>query len=323
MANFKKVLLFAVILVVIASQTVFAQGSKEADFPNKPLTVIVPTGAGGGSDTVARKSAALVEKIIGQPINVVNVVGGGGVTGWEQVKRSAPDGYTLMLAFGELNTTPHQMKLNISYSDFQPLICLNKSPSVLTVRSDSGWNTLDDFIAYAKANPGRIRIGTAGSTTVWALGAAAIEDVMGVKFTMAPLSTSAETQAALLGGHVEAVTLSDGEVAQYVNNGDFRILAVLDSQRVESFPDVPTFKELGHDGVESFTWRGIALPKGTPKAIVDKLYEAYAEAASSQEFKDFMQQMAYPMLVLDPQEFEIALGEWDEHFKNLIELMGI
>ena len=313
----------AIAILLLVTATLFANGSSEDDFPNRPLTLIVPTGAGGGSDTVARKAAAMAESILGQPINVVNVVGGGGIVGWEQVKESEPDGYTLMLSFGELNTTPHQMETNIKYSDFQPLICLNKSPSVLTVRSDSGWNTLEDFLEYAKAHPGQVRVGTGGTSTVWALGVTAIEMACGVDLAIAPLSTSAESQAALLGGHIEALTFSDGEVAQYVKSGEFRILAVLDSERLQSFPDVPTFKELGYDGVESFTWRGISLPKGTPEPIVDKLYTAFKEVADSDEFKQFMSDMAFPLYVLDPAEFETTLAEWDDHFKALIEQMGV
>ncbi len=315
--------LCVLVILMVTMVALFAGGGKENAFPNKPITVIVPTGAGGGSDTVARKSAALAEPILGQPINVVNVVGGGGVVGWEQVKKAKPDGYTIMLAFGELNTTPHQMNLSISYKDFQPLICLNKSASVLTVRTDSGWNTLEDFLKYAKANPGKIRVGTGGTSSVWALGVTAIEQACGVDLTIAPLSTSAESQAALLGGHIEALTFSDGEVAQYVRNGDFKILAVLDSERLESFPDVPTFAELGYKGVESFTWRGLALPKDTPQDVVDTLYAAFSKVANSEEFTKFMKDMAFPKYILGPKEFNDKLAEWDQHFSGLIKAMGI
>ena len=172
----RRIVSILIVVAMLCSVMVLGGWSKaEKPFPNKPITLIVPTGAGGGSDTVARKIAALAEPKLGQPINVVNVVGGGGVVGWEQVKASDPDGYTIMLAFGELNTNPHMQDISITYEDFQPLILLNKSPSVLTVRTDSGWNSIEDFIAYAKDHPGEVRVGTAGAATVWAIGAGAIE----------------------------------------------------------------------------------------------------------------------------------------------------
>ncbi len=315
--------IFSIALVLAMAVSMLAGCSGADKFPSKPINLIVPTGAGGGSDTVARKIAAMAEKKLGQPINVTNVVGGGGVVGWEQVKAAPADGYTIMLSFGELNTIPHMTKdVTIKYNDFQPLILLNKSPSVLTVRTDSPWYTIEDFIAYAKEHPGEIRVGNAGATTVWYLGAACIEKGCGVKLTHVAAQTNAESQAALLGGHIEALTISDGEVTQYVENGDFRIIGVLDDRRLESYPDVPTFEEAGYPGVQSFTWRGLSLPKGCPDEVVQTLYQVFDECASDPEFIGYMDEMNYPMLVLGPDEFQKAIDEWDVHFAKLIETVG-
>jgi tripartite-type tricarboxylate transporter receptor subunit TctC len=314
--------LFLVGLAVVLFSALCIGCAKKAKFPSRPLTLIVPTGAGGGSDTVGRKIASLVEKKIGQPINVNNVVGGGGVVGWERVKASPKDGYILMLSFGELNTIPHATDVTVRYDDFQPLILLNKSPSVLTVRSDSPWHTIEEFLADAKKEPGKIRIGTAGPTSVWSLGASAIEKECGVQFTLVPAETNAVSQSALLGGHIEALTVSDGEVTQYVRAGEMRIIGVLDDRRLDSYPNVPTFAESGYPGVASFTWRGISLPKGCPQEVIDYLYPIFKECAESQEFKEFMTTMNYPMLVLGPDEFQKAIDEWDVHFKNLLVALG-
>lgn len=320
----RRIVSILIVVAMLCSVMVLGGWSKaEKPFPNKPITLIVPTGAGGGSDTVARKIAALAEPKLGQPINVVNVVGGGGVVGWEQVKASDPDGYTIMLAFGELNTNPHMQDISITYEDFQPLILLNKSPSVLTVRTDSGWNSIEDFIAYAKDHPGEVRVGTAGAATVWAIGAGAIEKGCDVDLTLVSAETSAESQAALLGGHIEALTISDGEVSQYVKSGEFQIIGVLDDRRLEGFPDVPTFAEAGYEDVTSFTWRGLSLPQGVPEDVVNKLYEVFAECAASDEFKTFMTEMNYPMLVLDPAEFGTSLAEWDVYFEGMINELGM
>jgi len=287
-------------------------------FPEKSIQIVVPFFPGGGTDHVARALAEVAKDYFGQPIVVVNKVGGSGSLGLTEGAMAKPDGYTVTLTLVELTILPHQGMANVTYKDFKPILQLNEDPAALTVRADAPWNTVEEFLAYAKKNPGKIRVGNSGEGSVWHLAAKTIERETGVKLTHTQFDGAAPAGVALLGGEVDAVAISPAEVMTHVKNGELKILGVMAENRMESLPDVPTFKELGID-IEMVTWRGISVPKDTPEEVVEILRKGFMDAANDKHFKEIMVRLGLGYNIADAEEFQNVIKESDEFYKGLIE----
>lgn len=287
-------------------------------FPEKAIQIVVPFFPGGGTDHVARALAEVAKDYFGQPIVVVNKVGGSGSVGLTEGAMAKPDGYTVTLTLVELTILPHQGMANITYKDFKPIMQLNEDPAALTVRADAPWNTVEEFLEYARKNPGKIRVGNSGEGSVWHLAAKTIERETGVKLTHTQFDGAAPAGVALLGGEVDAVAISPAEVMTHVKNGKLKILGVMAENRLESLPDVPTFKELGID-IEMVTWRGISVPKDTPDEVVEILRKGFIQAANDDHFREIMVKLGLGYNIADAKDFEGVIKESDEFYKGLIE----
>ncbi|WP_422444923.1 tripartite tricarboxylate transporter substrate-binding protein [Thermoanaerobacterium sp. DL9XJH110] len=294
----------------------------KTNFPEKAIEIIVPYAAGGGTDSVARAISEAAKDTFPKPVVVVNKTGGGGAVGMAEGAKAKPDGYTVTMVTVELVTLPPMGLAPFTYKDFKPVLQINADPSALTVRADAPWNTLDEFIQYAKNNPGKIQIGNSGSGAIWHLAAAAIEQKTGVKFNHVPFDGAAPAVTALLGGHIDAVTVSPAEVSAQIKAGKLKILAVASENRIEQFPDVKTFKEQGVDVVVG-TWRGFAVPKDTPDEIVKILQEGFKKAAEKDSFKEFMNKAGLGIEVKTGQEFLDRIQKDSELFDNLIKSLGL
>lgn len=291
-------------------------------FPTKPITIIVPWKAGGGTDMIARALAKEAEKALGQPVNVTNVTGGGGAVGHGEGVKAAPDGYTLTLATFELVTLAIQGQIPFSYKDFTMIMRLNTDPATITVRTDSEWKTLKDYIDYAKANPMKIRNANSGPGGAWHLAAVLLEQKTGAKLTHVPYDGAAPGLVALLGKEVDSSSASPAEVRQHVKAGNLRILAISSEKRDPLFPDVPTFKEAGVDMVYSI-WRGLAAPKGVPEDRVKILHDAFKKAYDSPEFQKFAKETGLGLAYLPGDEFVKYLEAQTQELTGVMQSLGL
>ncbi len=279
-----------------------------AAYPDKPVTVICPWTAGGGTDVLLRALSKEAEKYLGQTINVVNQTGGAGAIGHNAIRAARPDGYTIGMITFELNSLPPQGLVPFTWKDFDPLMRINTDPAALTVRKDAPYNTVRGFVDYAKAHPDEITIGNSAPGSVWNIAAGLVAEKTGIKVKHVPFDGAQPAVTALVGGHIKAVAVSVAEVRGQVQAGNLKILGVMSSERDKIFPDVPTFKEQGVD-VEFYTWRGLALPKGVPANIKAKISDAYKKAFDSKEFQEFAAKASLNLAYLNAADFTKFLSQ--------------
>ena len=279
-----------------------------AAYPDKPVTVICPWTAGGGTDVLLRALSKEAEKYLGQTINVVNQTGGAGAIGHNAIRAARPDGYTIGMITFELNSLPPQGLVPFTWKDFDPLMRINTDPAALTVRKDAPYNTVRGFVDYAKAHPDEITIGNSAPGSVWNIAAGLVAEKTGIKVKHVPFDGAQPAVTALVGGHIKAVAVSVAEVRGQVQAGNLKILGVMSSERDKIFPDVPTFKEQGVD-VEFYTWRGLALPKGVPANIKAKISDAYKKAFDSKEFQEFAAKASLNLAYLNAADFAKFLSQ--------------
>jgi tripartite-type tricarboxylate transporter receptor subunit TctC len=288
------------------------------DFPARSIELVVPFAAGGGTDALARAMSDASRTHLSQPVVVLNKPGAAGAIGLTDVANSPADGYKLALVTADMVIIPHLGLTKTTYEKFSPIIQLNADPSAITVRADSPYNTIEEFLNAARAKPEAIQLGNAGIGSIWHLAAAALEDKTGAKFNHIPFNGGNPAVLALLGGHIDAVAVSPAEVIQYVKAGKLKTLAVMADQRVPGFENVPTLKERNID-LSIGTWRGIAAPKGTPQPVLDKLAVALREAAAEPGLKKFMAEQNLGYVIADPQTFTALMARDNATFKALIE----
>ena len=321
MKGFRSRTLAAVLMLLCAGTFLFANGAQEgdaaADFPSKPIHMMVPWAAGGGTDAVARVLAKEAEPILGTSIVVENRTGGGGAVGHSAVTQAKPDGYTVGLTTVELIIQPHVQEVPYSHKELQPILQVNSDPAAITVRADAPWQTFEEFITYAKAHPGELRCSGTGYAGIWHLALLELQGVSGTEFTFVPSQGAAPAVTELLGGHIELVSCSPPEVAAQVDAGQLRMLAVSGDKRHPNYPDVPTMKELGYD-VKTTVWRGVQAPKGTPDAITKKLHDAFKQAFESESFKKTMNNLGLGMVYRGPEDFAEMIEESYTTFGKIV-----
>ena len=309
-----------------ASGSASSGGSSSAetvDFPgNKQVSLIVPYSAGGASDTVARIYASELEQSLGTSIVVSNVTGASGAIGLEQVRNSNPDGYTIAYMPVESTMLKALGFTDLSTDDFRFIGRAMTIPAAVTVRADAPWDTFEDFVNYAKEHPGEIQVGNSGTGSIWHIAAASIEKECGVQFTHVPFDGAAPAVAALLGGNIQAVTVSPSEVKNNVDSGDFKVLCVLGESRSSVVPDVPTAQELGID-ITNQGWGGFAVPKDTPQAVIDILEKASETAINSDSVKKTLADRGYEHAYLSGSDMDQKASEELAYYSELIPELGI
>ncbi|MEN9587290.1 MAG: hypothetical protein RIT15_865 [Pseudomonadota bacterium] len=269
--------------LLLASALLAASAFAQSDYPNKPVKIIVPFPAGGTSDVMGRLVAEELTKILKQPFVVENVGGAGGVIGTEKGAKSVPDGYTIIQTGVGQSAVAHGLDPNVKYNtltDFIHISQVNSGPNVLVVHPSTPFKTLKELVDYAKANPGKLDYGY----TPAASGHMAMElfkQTAGVFLTGIPYRGGGPMMTDALGGTIKIMFINQDVALQHVKAGKLRALAVTSAKRNPLYPDVPTIAESGYKGFEAISWSGISVPKGTPKAIVDKLDAAMQEALKS------------------------------------------
>ena len=291
-----------------------------AEFPTKEVQIIIPWAAGGATDLIFRALAATSGKYLGKAIVVVNRPGGGGAVGYTEAAQAKPDGYTLVSAVTPLTILPHQVATAFTYKNFDAIINVVDDPSMFLVRSDAPWKSLKEFLDYAKKNPDMITVGNSGAGGGVHLVALAFERAAGVKFNHIPFSGGGPSVTALLGGHINAVSVSPPEGIEHVKAGKLKIIALFAEKRFEMFPDAPTVKEQGIDFVMGM-WRGLVAPKGTPPDALKKLHDAFKQGMDDPVFKKNAKDMAVNLSYLGPEAFGKLLAHDHEFFGKLIKEM--
>lgn len=282
--------------------------SGKADYPSKDIIMICPWGTGGGTDAILRALCKAAEKDLHQSITVSNITGGGGAAGHAAIIKAKPDGYTMGMITFELNSMPPQGLVPFTYKDFDPVIRVNTDAAALTVRADAPYNTVEEFVQYAKQHPGEISIGNSAAGSVWHIAAGLMAQKTGIEVKHLPFEGGAPAVNALVQGRIQAVSVSVAEVREQVEAGQLKILGIMDDKRDELFPEVRTFQEQGIDLVFG-TWRGIALPKDVNPKVKQVIAAAFTNALKDPEFVEFAKRMGLTISYQNSDQFAKFLDE--------------
>jgi tripartite-type tricarboxylate transporter receptor subunit TctC len=291
-----------------------------ADFPTKEVQIIIPWAAGGATDLIFRALAATTGKYLGKPVVVVNKPGGGGAVGYTEGMKAAPDGYILTAAVTPMTILPHQVTTAFTYKNFEPILNVVSDPSMFLIRSDAPWKSLKEFLDYAKQNPDMITVGNSGAGGGVHLVALAFEKAAGVKFNHIPFSGGGPSVTALLGGHVNAVSVSPPEGIPQIQAGKLKIIALFAEKRLAMFPDVPTVKEQGINFAMGM-WRGLAAPKGTSPDVIKKLHDAFKQGMDDPVLKKNAADMAVNLDYLGPEAFGKLIAGDHDFYEKLVKGM--
>jgi len=289
-------------------------------YPVRPIQVIVPFPPGGVADLVGRPFASAMEKLLKQPVVIVNKTGAGGAVGMQAQAVAKPDGYTLMVALSSISVMPEVDALFgrppvYKLSDFAPIALLSADPTVLVVNAKAPWKNVADFVADAKKRPGEIKYASSGVYGTMHVAMEMLAHSAGVKLRHIPTGGGGPALNALLGGHVDAISGGPNVSIPHIKAGTLKVLAGWGDKRIPALPDVPTLKELGYKDVEFYIWSGFFAPAATPAPVIKVLRDATAKAVQTSEFKSAMEKMATPIAYLDAPEFKKF---WDNDADRLI-----
>src|SRR5882724_12604261 len=280
-------ILIAAAVAVLAMSPALGQPDEPADYPNHPVKIIVSVPAGGGVDTVTRIFAAGLQRRLGQPFVIENRGGGGGNIGAEAAYVADPDGYTLLATQPAPNTSNIALykKLNFDPVALEPVAVMSKFPNVLLVRPDFPSKTVQEFIAYAKANPGKVTYASQGPGTTSHLTSELFARVTGTKMLHVPYRGTGPALNDLVAGHVDFIFMELASAYKLHDGGKARVLAVATDKRLDIMPDIPTLIEVGLPDFVSDTWNAISAPPKTPRPIVTKLNQTINDILNEDETK--------------------------------------
>jgi len=299
---------------LITAGLLMSMGTMAADYPSKNIRLIVPFGAGGGTDAVGRTLANSAKDILGTSISVMNRTGGAGAVGMSFGANQRADGYTLTVVTREIASLPQMGLMQNTADDFKLIRMVNLDPAVILVPADSPFNTVNDLIAEAKAKPGKVKFASTAAPNFYLM---TLEKSQGIKLNAVPYNGSSEAIPSVLGHHTAVTMVTPGEAIAQLRSGQLKALGVMSEERISYIPDVPTLKEQGVDAVTG-TWRGIGAPKKTPDAIIEKLGNAFDQAMASPEFKEFMAKGAMTIHPLKAQEFTDFVKQDEKELGKLI-----
>lgn len=306
-------------VLVLAAGALVASGAA-AQYPDRPIKLVVPWAAGGDTDNIFRPFAPLMQKHVGQTVVIANVGGASGTKGAKEVKDSPPDGYTLYAVHDYIHSTYHTGVADVQYTDFEPICMIASTPSVLTASPKTPWKDWAGLMADAKARPGQISVGaTLGSTSHFF--PALVEKAAGIKFKYVSYEGLAPRMNAILGGHID---LTDSNLTQKgkVEAGQLRFIAIATEKRSPEMPTVPTLKEMGVNVVYDVN-RGLMAPKGTPGPVLAKLESSCAAAAKEAAFADSMKKQATDVRYMGRTEYAAWLKQNDQLNANLAKELGL
>jgi tripartite-type tricarboxylate transporter receptor subunit TctC len=295
-------------------------------YPSKPVSMVVPFPPGGVADTVGRPVAEAMARHLNQSVVVVNRGGAGGGIGMAQVAKSAPDGYTVLMALSSLVVLPEADRILQRTPMFEinqliPIARMTADPTVLVVRADSPWKTYADFVAHARANPGRVTFGSSGNYGTMHVPMEQLKAATNTFMLHVPYTGAGPAIVGLLGGQVDAVATGPASAVQYIKGGRLRALAHWGEGRLALLPDVPSFKELGVN-IGYSQWAGLFAPAGTPPAVVDKLREAARAAVRDERTIQTMTNAGTQFQYQDAAEFDAFVKADAAAMKSVVQRIG-
>ena len=295
-------------------------------YPSRPITMIVPFPPGGVADITGRPTAHVMGKLLKQSVVVQNKGGAGGSVGTAQAARSAPDGYTILMALSSISVLPVADRLQgrtpaYELDQFAPIALISADPTVLVVRADGPYKTLKDLVEAAKAKPGTINYGSSGVYGTLHVAMEIFADAAGIKLFHIPYQGGGPAVAALLGGQIDALASGPSAAIGQIKAGKMRALAVWGDKRLASLPDVPSMKELGYDAT-FYIWSGLFAPAATPSPILMTLRDAVRRTAEDPEFKEAMAKVATPIAYLDAPAFKTFLDKDAARLKVAVQRIG-
>jgi tripartite-type tricarboxylate transporter receptor subunit TctC len=308
-------------LVALAAATAVAA----AEYPDKPVQLVVPYGAGGSTDLLARAVSQVAPRYFSQPLVVVNKPGGGAIPGRLDVVRAKPDGYTLLFGYGsgEDLVVPHQRELPYNaLADFDPIARISVHSIVIAVASDSQYKSLGDLVKAAKAK-GSITAAVASKGAAVDIAFLLFGKAAGIKVITVPGTGGSDAITRLVGGHSDFGGGHPSEVLPHIKAGRLRPLCVALEKRDASIPDVPTCKEQGFDVVTAGSVKGVAAPKGTPKEIVAALESRLQKISADPEFAKIMGDLGQPVNFMPGAEYRTWLKAESDHYASLIKTLGV
>lgn len=310
----------AVLLTAIA-------GPALADYPEKPITIIVPWAAGGGTDATARTIGKALEEELGATVNVVNRTGGSGVVGHSAIARANPDGYTLGLVTGEINMMHWQGLTDLTYRDYTPIAQINYDYAGVQVAADGPFDDLEDLVKTVDEQPkGTYTASGTGQGGVWHLAFAGFLMDQGMepdRVTWIPSQGAAPAMTELAAGGIDIVPSSVPEGRSMIEAGRANSLGIMAPERLDSFPDVPTVQEAIGSDYQIGEWRGIAGPKGMDPEIVSTLEDALEAAYNSDTYQGFMAKQGFGTEWRNAEEFGQLMADMDERFGKIVEQVGL
>jgi tripartite-type tricarboxylate transporter receptor subunit TctC len=308
------------ILLVAAATTAHAQ------YPQRPIQLIVPWGAGGGTDATARIIGTLLEKDLKQPVNVVNRTGGSGVVGHDAIAKAAPDGYTLGLITVEITMMHHVGLTQLKYTDYTPIGLVNADPAGIHVRTDSPYKSVKELLTAIKANPGKMKASGTGQGGIWHLAIAGLLKQQGIDpsaLPWVPSNGAAPGMQDMVAGGVDVVPCSIPEARAMIDSGKARALAIMDANPPALYPNVPTLKkELNSDWAIA-AWRVIAAPKGLPADVQKTLATALKKVYDSKDYKDFMASRGFGVVWADPAGTTKFMADSDANLGAALKAVGL
>jgi tripartite-type tricarboxylate transporter receptor subunit TctC len=296
-------------------------------YPARPVTVIVPWGAGGGTDATARIVAALLEKDLGQPFNVVNRTGGSGVVGHSAIASAQPDGYTIGMITVEISMMHWQGLTELGPRSYTPLALMNEDPPGISVSASSPYKTVKELAdAIKAAPPGKLKASGTGQGGIWHLALVGWMKALGLPANQVgwvPSNGAAPAMQDLAAGGLDLCTCSIPEARAIIEAGKARALAIMAPARNPSFPDVATLKEAMGIDYSTGAWRGIAAPKGLPADIATKLTASLQKVYDSKDFKDFMSNRGFGTVWGDAAKFAEFMDKGDAQMGDAMKAAGL
>ena len=312
--------------LLIAVLLSLAAMAAQAQYPQRPVQLIVPWGAGGGTDATARIIAALLEKELKQPFNVVNRTGGSGVVGHDAIAKASADGYTIGLITVEITMMHHVGLTALKHTDYTPIGLVNADPAGVNVRVDSPYKSVKDLLAAIKANPGKMKASGTGQGGIWHLAIAGLLKDQGIDpaaLPWVPSNGAAPGLQDMVAGGVDVVPCSIPEARSMIDAGKVRALAIMDDNPPALYPQLPTLKkELGTNW-QIAAWRVIAGPKGMPADVQKALVSALKKVYDSKEYKDFMASRGFGVVWADPQGTAKFMAESDANLGAALKAVGL
>jgi tripartite-type tricarboxylate transporter receptor subunit TctC len=297
----------------------------QADYPSKPVKIIVPFPPGGTSDVMGRMMSEELGKVLKQPVIIENIGGAGGVVGTERGSKVPPDGYTIIQTGVGQSAVAHGLDPDLKYNsntDFIHITQVHSGPNLLVVHPSTPFKTLKELVDYAKANPGKLDYGY----THAASGHMAMElfkQTAGIFMTGIPYRGGGPMMTDMLGGTIKLMFINQDVALQHIKAGKLRPLAVSSVQRNPLYPDVPTVAESGYKGFEALSWSGMSVPKGTPQPIVDKLEAAMTQVMQSPAIKQRMESQGFVVPVQGSKPYAAFVRSEIERWTKVIKTAGI